>query len=120
MKTETPRQTAERITARVAQICGCNWERCVSIRAATIAAIEAALNAERERSAEVADLWANSHSCDAHDDNPCCHVRTGVAIAGKIRDEGLVKGELVRFNHDASKSYLIVNVTDDQMLESAG
>ena len=34
--------------------------------------------------AEVAHLWAASHSCDAHDDNPCCHVRTGAGIEEKI------------------------------------
>lgn len=36
--------------------------------------------------AEVADQWASSHSCDYHDDNPCCHVRTGAAIAEEIRN----------------------------------
>lgn len=37
--------------------------------------------------AQIADKWAGSHSCDTHDDNPCCHVRTGVAIADAIREQ---------------------------------
>ncbi len=49
--------------------------------------IEAALLAERERCAKIADLWANSHSCDSHDTDPCCHVRTGISIAAAIRKE---------------------------------
>ena len=44
---------------------------------------------ERERCAKIADTWTNSHSCDVHDDNPCCHVRTGAAIAELIRKEQL-------------------------------
>jgi hypothetical protein len=39
-----------------------------------------------EEAAKVADRWANSGSCRQHDDNPCCHVRTGAAIAEAIRD----------------------------------
>jgi hypothetical protein len=54
--------------------------------AALIDAVDKALQAERERAAKVADLWAKSHSCDVHDENPCCHVRTGVAIAAAIRE----------------------------------
>jgi hypothetical protein len=38
-----------------------------------------------ERAARVADQWAHSHSCSAHEDNPCCHVRTGAGIADAIR-----------------------------------
>lgn len=37
-----------------------------------------------EAASAVARQWADSHSCDAHDDNPCCHVRTGAAIAEAI------------------------------------
>lgn len=46
--------------------------------------IEAALDARDERAVKIADQWANSHSCDAHDDNPCCHVRTGATIRDLI------------------------------------
>jgi hypothetical protein len=35
--------------------------------------------------ARVANLWAMSHSCDSHDYDPCCHVRTGAAIEERIR-----------------------------------
>jgi len=38
-----------------------------------------------ERCAQVADGWADSKSCQHHDDNPCCHVRTGTGIAEAIR-----------------------------------
>lgn len=38
-----------------------------------------------ERAAAVADEWAKSRSCNWHDDDPCCHVRTGAGIAEKIR-----------------------------------
>jgi hypothetical protein len=38
-----------------------------------------------EEAARVADQWANGKSCDHHDDNPCCHVRTGAGIAAAIR-----------------------------------
>lgn len=40
-----------------------------------------------ETSARIADQWALSHTCNQHDYNPCCHVRTGAGIAGKIRAE---------------------------------
>lgn len=40
---------------------------------------------ERERAASVADKWATSESCEIHDNNPCCHVRTGAGIAAAIR-----------------------------------
>lgn len=48
--------------------------------------IAKALRARDERSAGIADLWANSHSCDSHDSDPCCHVRTGKAISEAIRE----------------------------------
>lgn len=38
-----------------------------------------------EDAARVADAWAQSHSCANHDDNPCCHVRTGAGIRDAIR-----------------------------------
>lgn len=43
------------------------------------------LRAGVEAAAVVSDGWANSKSCDSHDDNPCCHVRTGAGIATTIR-----------------------------------
>lgn len=47
------------------------------------------------RAAEIADKWALSKSCNNHSDNPCCHVRTGKAIAEAIRAEAdKLKGEL--------------------------
>lgn len=55
------------------------------LAAAIDAAISAAVEAERKRCAEIAERWANSHSCDAHDNDPCCHVRTGSAITAAIR-----------------------------------
>lgn len=48
-------------------------------------ALAAARDEEREICAKVADLWANSHSCDSHDYEPCCHVRTGFSVAAAIR-----------------------------------
>jgi len=38
-----------------------------------------------ERCAKIADGWASSKSCMYHDDNPCCHVRTGAGIAEAAR-----------------------------------
>lgn len=40
-----------------------------------------------EEAAKIADGWANSRSCKAHDDNPCCHVRTGAGIASALRSK---------------------------------
>ena len=40
----------------------------------------------KEECAKVADRWASSHSCNQHDADPCCHVRTGVGIAVAIRN----------------------------------
>jgi hypothetical protein len=40
---------------------------------------------ETTRAAGIADKWALSHSCKHHTDDPCCHVRTGAAIASAIR-----------------------------------
>lgn len=59
--------------------------------------------AQRERlrgmedAAKIADLWATSTTCTIHDENPCCHVRTGAGIADAIRAElkALGKGEEV-------------------------
>lgn len=39
----------------------------------------------REAAWRVAEKWANSKSCEQHDDNPCCHVRVGVSICNAIR-----------------------------------
>lgn len=44
-----------------------------------------------ERAVQKADQWASSASCQFHDDNPCCHVRTGAGIAAAIR--ALIPGE---------------------------
>ena len=41
---------------------------------------------ERWACAEVADGWTKSKSCQSHEENPCCHVRTGAGIAQAIRD----------------------------------
>ena len=50
---------------------------------------EARVRAETwEAAAQIADRWANSVSCHYHDDNPCCHVRMGAAIAEKLREAG--------------------------------
>jgi hypothetical protein len=38
-----------------------------------------------EEAARIADQWADSVSCTNHDDDPCCHVRTGIGIADAIR-----------------------------------
>lgn len=38
-----------------------------------------------EECARIADKWAMSASCGRHDDDPCCHVRTGDGIASAIR-----------------------------------
>lgn len=46
---------------------------------------------ERERAAVISDGWATSKSCASHDDNPCCHVRTGAGIAAAIRDEEVLE-----------------------------
>jgi len=43
---------------------------------------------ERERAALIAELWGAGVSCTRHDDNPCCHVRTGREIAERIRNPG--------------------------------
>jgi len=48
-------------------------------------AIATALQEQRERDAKVADKWANSKSCQDHDNDPCCHIRTGEGIAAAIR-----------------------------------
>ena len=62
------------------------------VNSMTLAAADEVLRlvATRERdqielAAKVADQWANSASCDQHDSDPCCHVRTGAGIAAKIR-----------------------------------
>ena len=44
-----------------------------------------AVNVILEEAAQIADRWAKSSSCDMHDRAPCCHVRTGAAIADCIR-----------------------------------
>jgi hypothetical protein len=40
--------------------------------------------AGRDAAKEVATAWATSISCTAHDNDPCCHVRTGREIEGRI------------------------------------
>ena len=75
---ETLEEIAEKVVAE--------WDREVYQDQALIDAITSALRNERERCAKVADRWANSHSCDVHDDSPCCHIRTGAAIAAAIRE----------------------------------
>lgn len=49
--------------------------------------LQSQLAAERERCASIADRWTNSPSCSSHDENPCCHVRTGYGIAAAIRQQ---------------------------------
>ena len=50
-------------------------------------ALAAVRQEEREACATIADRWAASTTpCDDHSDNPCCHVRTGRAIADAIRE----------------------------------
>lgn len=66
------KQTAEESLAEIISIAGY---------------VDRSLAVEREECAEIADKWAQSHSCDSHDDNPCCHVRTGVGISGAIRNQ---------------------------------
>lgn len=34
--------------------------------------------------AEIANEWATSADCHSHDDNPCCHIRTGAAVRDRI------------------------------------
>lgn len=48
------------------------------------AAREQAQGEERERCIAIARQWADSKSCTQHDDNPCCHVRTGEGIASAL------------------------------------
>ena len=43
---------------------------------------------QREQDAQIAERWAQSPSCSHHDDNPCCHVRTGLGITAAIRSAG--------------------------------
>lgn len=38
-----------------------------------------------EDAAKVTDRWAGSASCTTHDNDPCCHVRTGAGIANHVR-----------------------------------
>lgn len=44
-----------------------------------------ARNEALEEAARISDLWNNSVSCDSHDSDPCCHVRTGTEISNRIR-----------------------------------
>lgn len=50
---ETLEQIAERITLKVAKICGCNWTQCTNTREDTKAAILSALRGERDRCARI-------------------------------------------------------------------
>jgi hypothetical protein len=63
------------------------------IQAAIDEAVKETTALVRERCAKVADKWAQSASCDSHDTNPCCHVRTGAGIAEAIRTADLSKIE---------------------------
>lgn len=39
-----------------------------------------------DKAIEIAEGWARSPSClEPHEDNPCCHVRTGAGIADALR-----------------------------------
>ena len=84
------RAIAERVEPGLQPLCSPNCDGCIGRRVARIQQAIAAYGAtvEREtleRAAEIADEWANSESCRQHEDNPCCHVRTGAAIAAKLR-----------------------------------
>lgn len=53
-----------------------------------LGAILEACARQREIDAKISDKWATSTSCAHHDENPCCHVRTGASIATAIRKGG--------------------------------
>src|ERR1035438_4576767 len=38
-----------------------------------------------EEAAQQSDRWTVSETCTGHEDNPCCHIRTGSAIGEAIR-----------------------------------
>jgi hypothetical protein len=48
-------------------------------------ALKQAVADQREADAQIAEVWANSKSCKHHDNDPCCHIRTGAGIAAAIR-----------------------------------
>lgn len=58
----------------------CRCQTCLRVSALMAAAIVE----EREACAIKAEEWT-LHPCQSHDDNPCCHARTGAAIAAAIR-----------------------------------
>lgn len=49
MTQETIEEIAERVTVKIAKICGCSWESCTTTRNATKTAIVEALQARDER-----------------------------------------------------------------------
>lgn len=55
-------------------------------RSVNHAVIAKAIAAERERCAKIADEWAKSVSCCLYP-SPCEHIRTGAAIAERIRKD---------------------------------
>jgi len=60
-------------------------EKFDEVRQALAAAFARGRKAGLEEAADIAALWSDSHSCTSHDNNPCCHVRTGVEIERRIR-----------------------------------
>ena len=45
-----------------------------------------AWEAGRDAAALESDKFADSESCKSHDNDPCCHVRTGATISCRIRE----------------------------------
>jgi hypothetical protein len=58
------------------------WSRVAVLEEYNVAEFDRGL----EVAAQMADQWATSQSCKYHDDDPCCHVRTGAGIATAIRE----------------------------------
>lgn len=53
-------------------------------RLTTAAAHAAGVREGLEKAAEVPRQWANSKSCDHHENNPCCHVRMAKELLERI------------------------------------
>lgn len=83
---ERAMETARELARISTPLCHCDERVCVHWEMEATLIIDRSLAVEREQCAKIADKWAQSHSCDSHDDNPCCHVRTGAAIRDAIRN----------------------------------